>query len=58
MQKKKTVERDPETGKVTSWKDEGEWKKSEKKDPRGKVTNLSDKARKETEKLAASSSKK
>jgi hypothetical protein len=54
----KTVERDPETGKVTSWKDEGEWKKSEKKDPRGKVTNLSDKARKETEKLAASSSEK
>ena len=54
----KTVERDPETGKVTSWKDEGEWKKSEKKDPRGKVTNLSDKARKETEKLAAASSKK
>jgi hypothetical protein len=54
----KTVERDPKTGKVTSWKDEGEWKKSEKKDPRGKVTNLSDKARKETEKLAASSSKK
>jgi hypothetical protein len=54
----KTVERDPKTGKVTSWKDEGEWKKSEKKDPRGKVTNLSDKARKETEKLTASSSKK
>jgi len=38
-------------GKVVSWKDEGEWKKSQKKDPRGKVTNLSDKARKETEKL-------
>jgi hypothetical protein len=38
-------------GKVISWKDEGEWKKSEKKNPRGKVTNLSDKARKETEKL-------
>ena len=54
----KTIERDPKTGKVTSWKDEGEWKKSEKKDPRGKVTNLSDKARKETEKLTASSSKK
>jgi hypothetical protein len=54
----KTVERDPKTGKVTSWKDEGEWKKSEKKDPRGKVTNLSDKARKETEKLSTASGKK
>jgi hypothetical protein len=40
-------------GKVTSWKDEGEWKKSTaKKDPRGKVTNMSDKARRETEKLS------
>ena len=40
-------------GKVTSWKDEGEWKKSEKnKDGRGKVTNLSDKARRETETLS------
>jgi hypothetical protein len=39
-------------GKVVSWKDEGEWTKSEKaKDGRGKVTNLSDKARRETEKL-------
>jgi hypothetical protein len=40
-------------GKVVSWKDEGEWTKSEKaKDGRGKVTNLSDKARRETEKLS------
>lgn len=40
-------------GKVTSWKDEGEWKKSTaNKDGRGKVTNLSDKARRETEKLS------
>lgn len=40
-------------GKVTSWKDEGEWKKSTaKKNPRGKVTNMSDKARRETEKLS------
>ncbi|CAB5214432.1 hypothetical protein UFOVP190_113 [uncultured Caudovirales phage] len=38
-------------GRVKSWRDEGKWKKSEKKDPRGKVTNLSDKARRETEKL-------
>lgn len=38
-------------GKVTSWKDEGEWKKADgKKNPRGRVTNLSDKARRETEK--------
>ena len=39
-------------GKVTSWKEEGEWKKAGKKDGRGKVTNLSDKARRETEKLS------
>jgi len=40
-------------GKVVSWKDEGEWTKSEKsKDGRGKVTNLSDRARRETEKLS------
>jgi hypothetical protein len=40
-------------GKVVSWKDEGEWTKSEKaKDGRGKVTNMSDKARRETEKLS------
>ena len=39
-------------GKVVSWRDEGEWKKvPTKKDPRGKVTNLSDKARRETEKM-------
>ena len=39
-------------GNVTSWKDEGKWKKSTaNKDGRGKVTNLSDKARRETEKL-------
>ena len=44
------------SGKVVSWKDETPWHKAEKnkqgqlKDPRGKVTNLSDKARRETEK--------
>jgi len=44
-------------GKVVSWKDEGEWKKSTaKKDPRGKVTNMSDRARKETEKLSKNES--
>lgn len=39
-------------GNVISWRQEGEWKKSTDKDPRGKVTNLSDKARRETEKKA------
>ena len=39
-------------GKVIKWKEEGEWKKSEKKDPKGKIFNLSDKARRETEKLS------
>jgi hypothetical protein len=41
-----------EKGNVVSWKDEGEWKKVTGKEGRGKVTNLSDKARRETEKLA------
>ena len=40
-----------EKGNVVRWKEEGEWRKAEKKDGRGKVTNLSDKARRETEKL-------
>jgi hypothetical protein len=39
-------------GRVQSWRDESDWKRSEKKDPRGKVTNMSDKARRETEKLS------
>jgi hypothetical protein len=39
------------SGKVVSWKDESEWKKSDKKDPRGKVTHMSDVARRETGKL-------
>jgi hypothetical protein len=39
-------------GKVIRWKEEGEWKKSEKKDPKGKIFNLSDKARRETEKMS------
>jgi hypothetical protein len=41
-----------EKGEVVSWKDEGEWKPAKGKEGRGKVTNLSDKARRETEKLA------
>jgi len=52
MDEERTEVKDKD-GKVTSWKDEGEWKKSTaKKDSRGKVTNLSDKARRETEKLS------
>jgi hypothetical protein len=40
-----------EKGNVVRWKEEGEWKKTANKDGRGKVTNMSDKARRETEKL-------
>jgi hypothetical protein len=41
-------------GNVIKWKEEGEWKKTgkAKKGPRGRVTNLSDKARRETEKMS------
>lgn len=42
-------------GNVIRWKEEGEWKKSEKKDPKGKIFNLSDKARRETEKMSKES---
>jgi len=49
--KEERTETRNEKGEVVSWKDEGEWTKSKKKDGRGKVTNLSDKARRETEKL-------
>jgi hypothetical protein len=40
-----TVEKDPETGKVKSWKHDGDWKKIPKRDgkpvdPRGEVTNM------------------
>ena len=48
---KDTVVKDKD-GKVVSWSHEGDWKKAEKKDPVGKVHNLSDKARRETEKMA------
>ena len=46
----RTEEKD-DKGNVVRWKEEGEWKKAGKKDGRGKVTNMSDKARRETEKL-------
>ena len=51
VDEERTVTRD-ETGKIISWRDESDWRKVDKeKDGRGKVTNLSDKARKETEQL-------
>lgn len=53
VKEERTEVKDKE-GKVTSWKDTGEWKKSSDKNPRGKVTNLSDKARRETEKMKES----
>ena len=46
------VERDPETGKVKSWSHEGDWEKVDsKKDPRGKVTHMSDVARRKTQQM-------
>jgi hypothetical protein len=38
-------------GNVVSWRDESEWKKTNGKEGRGTVTRLSDRARRETEKL-------
>jgi hypothetical protein len=46
-----TVEKD-EKGNVKSWKHEGDWKKADTKQGRGKVTNLSDKARRKTAKMS------
>jgi hypothetical protein len=48
-----TVKKDPKTGKVVSWKHEGDWKKDDaKKDPRGKVTHASDVAQRKTAKMS------
>ena len=47
-----TVEKDPKTGKVKSWMHTGDWKKDNGKDGRGKVTNMSDKARRKTKKMS------
>ena len=44
------VEKDAE-GNVKSWSHEGDWEKSQGKDPRGKVTHASDVARRRTEKM-------
>jgi len=48
---KDTVEKDDE-GNVKSWKHEGDWKKADKKQPRGKVTNASGQALKKSIELA------
>jgi hypothetical protein len=45
------VEKDAE-GNVKSWSHEGDWEKSQGKDPRGKVTHSSDVARRKTEKMS------
>lgn len=55
VEAKDTVERDPKTGKIKSWKHEGDWKKADKKNPRGKVTHMSDVARRKTEKMPTES---
>jgi len=45
--------RDEETGKVKSWRDDSDWHPiNPNKDPEGKMYNLSDRARRETEKLS------
>jgi hypothetical protein len=51
---KDKVTYDPETGKLTGWEHEGDWKKSKgkKKDPVGKIHHMSDVARRRTEKMA------
>ena len=51
IKEERTEEKD-EHGNVVRWKEESDWKKAEKKDGRGKVTNLSDKARRESEKMS------
>ena len=50
MTEDRTEVKDKE-GKVISWKDDSNWKPSTDKQARGRVTNMSDKARRETEKL-------
>jgi hypothetical protein len=51
IKEERTEEKD-DKGNVVRWKEEGEWTKKSGKEGRGKVTNLSDKARRETEKLS------
>jgi hypothetical protein len=60
MIEERTEVKDPVTGKVVSWQDETDWYPIEKnkhgnvKDPKGRIAHLSDKARRETEKLKES----
>ena len=51
IKEERTEEKD-EKGNVVRWKEEGEWVKAKGKEGRGKVTNLSDKARRESEKMS------
>ena len=45
-----TVTKD-KSGKVVSWEHKGDWKKSDRKNPVGKIHNMSDVARRKTEKM-------
>lgn len=45
-----TVTRD-KSGKVVSWEHKGDWKKTDKKNPVGKIHHMSDVARRKTEKM-------
>jgi len=49
---KDTIKYDPKTGKITGWEHESDWQPAQGKDPRGKVTHLSDVARRKSEELA------
>lgn len=51
IKEERTEEKDA-NGKVVKWKEETPWRKATDKDGRGKVTNMSDKARRETEKMS------
>ena len=51
IKEERTEEKD-EHGNVTKWKEETPWRKAQNKDGRGKVTNMSDKARRESEKMS------
>ena len=51
IKEERTEEKDA-NGKVVKWKEETPWRKAQDKNGRGKVTNMSDKARRESEKLS------
>jgi hypothetical protein len=50
INEERTEEKDKE-GNIVRWKEESEWKKSSGKDPKGKIANMSDKARRETDRI-------